>query len=86
MLEKMNKQHRLYNDLKNADLDPWIDKKKILPGRRWEIEIQKAIKDSPYFILLFSLNSVNKIGFVQNEFRYALDAFRFNKDRAEFEP
>jgi tetratricopeptide (TPR) repeat protein len=66
---------RLYNELKTAGLNPWIDRKRILPGQKWEKEIEKAIKNSAYFIPLFSSNSVEKLGYVQNEFSFALDIF-----------
>jgi tetratricopeptide (TPR) repeat protein len=67
---------RLYNELKDAGLNPWIDRKKLLPGQKWEREIENAIKNSAYFIPLFSSTSVQKLGgFVQNEFSLALDIF-----------
>jgi tetratricopeptide (TPR) repeat protein len=59
---------RLYNDLKNAGLNPWIDRKKILPGQEWETEIRNVIGKFEYFIPLFSLSSVKKNGYVQKEF------------------
>jgi TIR domain len=51
---------RLYNDLKRAGLDPWLDKKKILGGQHWKKEIREAIRNSAYFIPLFSSTSVKK--------------------------
>jgi TIR domain/SIR2-like domain len=66
---------RLYNDLKHADLSPWRDKDAIRVGLNWKIAIRKAIKNSRYFIPLFSSNSVEKIGYVQKEFKYAIDNF-----------
>jgi hypothetical protein len=52
---------RLYNEIKSSGLNPWIDRKRILPGQKWEKEIEKAIKNSAYFIPLFSSNSVQKL-------------------------
>ena len=66
---------RLYNDLKNAGLNPWLDKEDLLPGQSWNLEIKKAIKKSKYFVALFSLTSVQKRGYVQKEFKLALDLF-----------
>jgi hypothetical protein len=34
---------RLYEDLRSQGLDPWLDKKNILPGSRWKIVIRDAI-------------------------------------------
>jgi hypothetical protein len=67
---------RLYEDLKSGtDLKPWLDKKDLLPGKNWSLEIRKAIKNSRYFIALFSSTSVQKRGYVQKEFRKAIDTF-----------
>jgi hypothetical protein len=49
---------RLYNGLKNAGLNEWLDKYKIPPGQNWEYEIQDAIEHSRYIIPLFSSISV----------------------------
>ena len=67
---------KLYQDLKDSGLNPWLDKYKLLPGQNWENEIEDAIRKSKYFIPLFSSTSVKKIGHVQNEFRFALDVFK----------
>jgi hypothetical protein len=59
---------RLYEDLKpRADLGLWLDKKDLLPGQTWSLEIRKAIRKSRYFIPLFSSTSVQKRGYVQKE-------------------
>jgi hypothetical protein len=67
---------RLRKDLKDAGLNPWLDKEKILPGQNWENQIEDAISKSRYFIPLFSRASVQKIGYVQNEFKFALDVLK----------
>lgn len=55
----------------------WVqDKISLLPGQDWENEIRKAIKNSQYFIALLSQISVSKRGFVQSEFRFALDVVK----------
>ena len=63
---------RLYEDLKNAGLDPWLETKSLLPGQNWESAVQEAIRKSRYFIPLFSSMSVEKRGFILKEFKYAL--------------
>jgi SIR2-like domain/TIR domain len=65
---------RLYRDLKNAGAKPWIDKEEIRAGENWDLALSKAIKNNRYFIPLFSSKSVDKIGYVNKELRYALDA------------
>jgi hypothetical protein len=64
---------RLCQDLKKAGLTPWLDKESLIAGQNWKISIKKAIENSRYFIPIFSSNSVEKRGFVQREFKYALD-------------
>ena len=55
----------VYYALKNAGLNPWLDKFSILPGQNWGNEIENAIKSSSYFIAILSEQSVSKRGYVQ---------------------
>lgn len=71
--EDVDNARRLYRDLRNAGLNPWLDEESLSPGQRWEPEIKEAIKNSRYFIPLLSRNSVMKRGFVQREIKDALD-------------
>lgn len=64
---------RLYDDLKAANVTPWMDKKDILVGQNWKQEIRQAIHESSYFIVLLSENSLSKKGYVQKELKTALD-------------
>ena len=43
---------RLYSELRNAGVNPWLDERSLSPSQRWEPEIRKAIKNSRYFIPL----------------------------------
>ncbi|HAO21517.1 MAG TPA: serine/threonine-protein kinase pkn1, partial [Desulfobacteraceae bacterium] len=47
-------------DLKNAGLEPWLDTEDLLPGQLWKTAIDKAIRESSYFLVLLSFNSVTK--------------------------
>lgn len=64
---------RIYHDLKNAGIKPWMDDEDLLVGQNWRTEITIAIKQSNFFLVLMSSRSISKRGFVQNEFRKALD-------------
>ncbi len=64
---------QLYADLKQAGANPWIACKDILPGERWKQAIKKAMKQSSYFIMILSEQSVSKTGYVQKELKEALD-------------
>ncbi|MDF2973854.1 MAG: hypothetical protein K0R61_4304 [Microvirga sp.] len=46
-----------------------------MPGQLWKVEIPKAIRQAGIFLACLSSRSVEKVGFVQNEFRLALSAF-----------
>ena len=50
-----------------------MDKESLLPCQDWKFEIRKAIKISRYFVALFSRTSVEKKGYIQKEFKYAID-------------
>jgi tetratricopeptide (TPR) repeat protein len=63
---------RLYRDLKNTGIDPWLDKENILPGQNWDNEIRDAIKSCRYIIILFSSHLVEKISYVQKELKDAI--------------
>ena len=40
----------LYNQLKTAGYNPWLDKKNLMPGQNWRNEIPNAIRHSDIFI------------------------------------
>lgn len=64
---------KLYFDLKNSGLNPWLDRECLLPGQNWKIEILKNIRNCSHFIAIISSNSVNKKGYVQKELKEALE-------------
>ena len=63
----------LFQDFQNHGFDPWLDRKKLLPGQNWPRSIEEAIETSDFFVPCFSHRSVNKKGGFQAEIRYALD-------------
>src|SRR5262245_56262784 len=64
---------RLYELLKGAGYQPWMDKKDILPGEKWQDAIKKAIKNSDFFLACLSGTSVDKRGMLQREIKLALE-------------
>ena len=62
----------LYQCLKERGFEPWLDKVDLLPGQNWRAEIPKAIKASDVFLACLSKESVAKQGYIQREFRMAL--------------
>ena len=65
----------LYDRLKQSGYCPWLDKEDLLPGQNWRAEIPKAIKKSDVFIACLSQRSISKHGYVQREFKMALNAY-----------
>jgi hypothetical protein len=64
---------RLYEDLAAAGFDPWMDRRKLLPGQNWPRSIEHAIGVSDFFLACLSSGSISKRGRFQAELRYALD-------------
>lgn len=64
---------KLYNDLKSAGVNPWLDVEDILPGQNWKVVTKRALKESTYVLVLLSSNSISKRGFIQKELKMALD-------------
>lgn len=64
---------RLFEDLSDSGFDPWLDRRKLLPGQNWPRSIEEAIGISDFFLACFSHRSVKKKGGFQAEIRYALD-------------
>ena len=64
---------RLYEELAAAGCQPWMDRKRLLPGQNWPRAIEQAIAVADFFVPCFSHRSVYKRGQFQAELRYALD-------------
>lgn len=65
-----------YDRLKGSGYTPWLDKKDLLPGQYWDEEIPKAIKSSQFMLIFFSKISIQKRGYVQNEFNLGLNTLK----------
>jgi hypothetical protein len=63
---------KLADALEARGFDPWIDRRKLLPGQNWPRSIERAIDTSLFFIACLSKRSVTKRGYFQAEMRYAL--------------
>jgi hypothetical protein len=49
--EDRKRVEKLYQELSKAGFKPWMDKRDILPGEKWELAIQKAIQRSDFFLI-----------------------------------
>jgi len=71
--EDVDNVKKLYEKLKKNGFSPWLDEIDILPGQNWNYEIQKAINSSDFIIICLSEISVDKIGYVNKEIKWALE-------------
>ena len=78
--EDINFAEKLYSFLEENDFYPWLDKKDLLPGQDWNLIITKTLREADYIIVLLSHNSVQKRGYVQREFKLALDYYEEKLD------
>ena len=63
----------LFDRLKEAGADPWMDKKKLVLGDNWEQEIKSAVAQSDAFLVCLR-PGFNDTGFRQREIRWAIEA------------
>jgi len=63
----------VYQQLKALGFTPWLDEADILPGQGWNYEIEQALETSDFVMVFLSTRSVKKIGYVQREFKRALE-------------
>ena len=71
--EDQMQAEKIYQYLSDADFDPWMDVHDIVSGDDWLKSITRAIKQSDYFLVCLSHNSVNKPGVLQEELDIALE-------------
>jgi len=63
---------RLTKRLKDDGFDPWLDLERLLPGQGWDLEIEKAMRESGAILLCFSQESVSKESYIQKEYKRAM--------------
>ncbi|MCP4345924.1 MAG: DUF1566 domain-containing protein [Desulfobacterales bacterium] len=61
---------KLYHDLKDAGLDPWMESEDLLPGTRLET-VRSQIKKSEFFLALVSEYSMSERGTVHSQIKLA---------------
>jgi hypothetical protein len=62
----------IYDSLRTAGFDPWMDVRSIVPGQEWSSMIGRAIRQADFMLVFISRHSVSKRGFIQREIRAAL--------------
>jgi formylglycine-generating enzyme required for sulfatase activity len=71
--EDRSQVRALYGLLVSLGAAPWMAPDSIDVGRPWASEIERAIRASRFVIACLSPHSIQKRGYVQREFRLALD-------------
>ena len=71
--EDVNWVRAFYDLLKTIEVKPWMAPNDIIPGEQWDSAIKRAIATADFVVACLSRNSTNKRGYVQKEFRLALD-------------
>jgi formylglycine-generating enzyme required for sulfatase activity len=61
-------------------IQPWLDEEELFPGMDWNLEIQKAIRETDAIVVCLSKGSITKEGYVQREIKTALD---YSDDKPE---
>lgn len=68
-----DRARKLYRELCQAGVQPWMACEDILPGQDWEYEINQALTRSRFVLALLSSNSVSQRGYIQKELTHALN-------------
>lgn len=71
--EDKEQVREIYEELKKAQMRPWLDEEDIAFGKDWDTEIIKAIKECHIVLVLLSSSAVSKQGYIQKELKFALD-------------
>jgi uncharacterized protein (TIGR02145 family) len=66
----------IYQSLKSAGLNPWIDREDLPPARDWDVEIRKTLAATRLILILLSKHLISKNGYVQREIEIALETWR----------
>ena len=64
---------KLHKYLRDKGFEVWFDKESLVPGQDWQLEIEKGLSRSDVILVCLSQTAVSAEGFVQKEFRFALD-------------
>lgn len=72
-VEDVESAERLYRNLAKGGFEPWLDRRRLLPGQNWPLRIREAIESADFFVACYSGKSAGKRGGFQAEVRLALE-------------
>lgn len=64
---------KLYRYLREKGLDVWFEEENLTPGQEWKLEIEKGLEYSDIVLVCLSKTSIKEEGFIQTEFKFALE-------------
>lgn len=67
--EDTNDAEFIYDFLKANHYEPWLDFKALKIGMQWDYEIEQALRQSDFIIVLLSKVATNKRGYIQREIK-----------------
>jgi len=59
----------IYSLLKSNHYEPWLDFKALKAGMQWDYEIEQALRESDFVVILLSKVATNKRGYIQREIK-----------------
>jgi DNA-binding response OmpR family regulator len=74
--EDRSAAEKIYDALRLAGFQPWLDKRDLLPGDQWQRVIPRQIRASDAVVVCLSTSAINKRGYVQDEFKTATAELR----------
>ena len=81
------KVRKLYRQLTDDGMRPWLDETDILPGQDWQRAITRAVHEADLVVVCLSNGSIAKRGYLQREIKDVLDvADEMPDDRAFIVP
>jgi hypothetical protein len=68
---------KVYEELRKARLEPWMDRSSLEPGDLWQTEIEERVQDADYFLVFQSQSLMTKtFSKVNSEIKLALQRQR----------
>lgn len=64
---------QLVKTIRRANIEPWLDEEKLIPGQDWQMEIARAIREAHAVVVCLSRATCSKADYVQQEIRHALE-------------
>jgi EAL domain-containing protein (putative c-di-GMP-specific phosphodiesterase class I) len=77
----LKQAEKLFDFLAQNGCSPWLDKRRLLPGVKWQPAIQAAIQSSDFFLACLSGQSVDRVGYFQSELKDAFDVLQMYPDQ-----